>query len=252
MKKDAAMDRGRDPAPAAGDRERIWPAALAILLYMAGGAAAARMGGWALLAFSAAALAGLTGAALRKGRGRYYGLCLPQAPAGRLLYYLPLAAVSGVNLWFGARMNGAPLAAALYAGSMFLAGAAEEVLFRGLLFRAVAQRSLPAAVAVSGVSFGLGHLVNILQGGDPGAGLCQVCYATAMGLMLAAVLLRSGSLLPGMLAHGVFNALGAFANESALYAHLVPVSAAVTALAAGYGLYLWKGAPRARPPRRRA
>lgn len=39
------------------------------------------------------------------GLNRYYGLCKPEYPAARFLYYLPLIALASVNIWFGVQIN---------------------------------------------------------------------------------------------------------------------------------------------------
>ena len=48
--------------------------------------------------------------------------------------------------------------------SMLFVGVLEEVIFRGLLFLAMAKDSMKAAVIVSSVTFGMGHIVNLLSG----------------------------------------------------------------------------------------
>ncbi len=49
--------------------------------------------------------------------------------------------------------------------------------------------------------FGLTHLVNLIAGADLGPTIVQIFSAGAAGVFMAAVYLRTGSFLPGMLVH---------------------------------------------------
>lgn len=80
--------------------------------------------------------------------------------------------------------------------SALLAPVLEELFFRGYLLHAMKRFGEPRAAAVSALCFALVHL-----GGTPCA---WVMYA-AMGLLLAALTMRTGSLLAPMLVHAVYN-----------------------------------------------
>jgi membrane protease YdiL (CAAX protease family) len=72
----------------------------------------------------------------------------------------------------------------------------EELLFRGLIFSALRERfALPAAIALQALIFGLAH-GNVAQG----------IFAAVMGVMAAFLLLRSGSVWPGVVLHAALNA----------------------------------------------
>ena len=62
---------------------------------------------------------------------------------------------------------------------MLCVGFFEEVIFRGLLFQALAKENIETAVSVSSVTFGLGHILNLLNGSGMGliANLCQIVGA---------------------------------------------------------------------------
>jgi membrane protease YdiL (CAAX protease family) len=80
----------------------------------------------------------------------------------------------------------------------------EELFFRGLLLRSLQRRmGNPPAVAVSAVLFGLAHMQAL-----PGDALVLVLVSlTLLGLLLAALAVRTGRLGPGMLAHAAFNGI---------------------------------------------
>ncbi|MBP3698918.1 MAG: CPBP family intramembrane metalloprotease, partial [Oscillospiraceae bacterium] len=84
---------------------------------------------------------------------------LQRGKGGRCLWFLPLIAVSTVNFWHGMTLREG---AALYLISMVWVAILEEVIFRGLLFRAMGKDGRTAAVIVSSITFGVGHIVNLL------------------------------------------------------------------------------------------
>ena len=91
--------------------------------------------------------------------------------------------------------------------SALLAPVLEELFFRGYLLHAMKRFGEPRAAAVSALCFALVHL-----GGTPCA---WVMYA-AMGLLLAALTMRTGSLLAPMLVHAVYNLTLMLLNEMGL------------------------------------
>ena len=58
-----------------------------------------------------------------------YGLCRPQLPAAKMLYYIPLLVLLTANLWYGTQMNLLPLETVLYILSMFCVGFLEELAY---------------------------------------------------------------------------------------------------------------------------
>lgn len=147
-----------------------------------------------------------------------YGFCKPTAPARSFLWYIPLLILATHNLWNGVAIN-FPLADTLcYICYMLCVGFVEEVLFRGLLFKAIAKDNVKLAVIISSVTFGLGHLLHLVNGSgvELVANLCQVCGAIAVGFLFVTMFYRGGSLLPCILTHSAIDAVSAFANETGL------------------------------------
>jgi sodium transport system permease protein len=73
----------------------------------------------------------------------------------------------------------------------------EEILFRGVLARALGRRgSIVAAAAISGAVFAAYHL-----------SLVQALPTMTLGFVLAVIAIRADSVLPTMVAHAVNNAL---------------------------------------------
>ncbi len=169
----------------------------------------------------------------------FYGLCKSAVPARKVLYYLPLLLMLTANLWHGVKINYAPLETALYILSMFFVGFLEEVIFRGLLYKAMEGSSPKAAVAVASITFGMGHLINLFNGSGAELlpNLLQVVYATAAGFLFVMLFQKTGSLRVCILAHGLFNALSVFANEPGMTGQAVSCLL-LTLITGGYGIYL--------------
>ena len=177
----------------------------------------------------------------KNGLAEKYGLCKPGLPAGKMLYYMPLLVLLTANLWYGAAMNLSPLETVLYILSMFCVGFLEEMIFRGLLFKAMAKDGVKTAIIVSSVTFGIGHIVNLFNGSGAELlpNLLQVVYAIAIGFAFVMIYVKSKSLLPCILTHSIFNGLSAFANEAAMTPQREIVSGILLAvIGGGYALYL--------------
>ncbi len=71
--------------------------------------------------------------------------------------------------------------ALLYVISMCCVGFLEEVIFRGLLFRAMEKENLKRAIIVSSLTFGLGHIVNLFNGSgkDLVSNMIQIVFAVS-------------------------------------------------------------------------
>ena len=177
----------------------------------------------------------------KHGLRKKYGLCRPRISAAKMLFYLPLLLLLTANLWYGVRLNQSLPETVLYVLSMFCVGFLEEVIFRGLLFRAMAKEDVKSAAAVSSVTFGIGHIVNLINGSGAELlpNLLQVMYAMAAGFAFVMIFCRTGSLMPCIITHSVFNGLSAFANESVMTPQRQILSGVLLAvIAGGYALYL--------------
>lgn len=177
----------------------------------------------------------------RNGLTDKYGLCKSRLPGARMLYYVPLLILLTANLWYGVRMNASPLETLFYVLSMFCVGFLEEMIFRGFLFKAMARDGVKSAIIVSSITFGIGHIVNLINGSGAQLlpNLLQVMYAVAIGFAFVMIYCRTKSLVICIVTHGVFNGLSAFANEAAMTPQREIVSGVLLAvIAGGYALYI--------------
>lgn len=179
----------------------------------------------------------LLGFTVKNGLAKHFGLCAFRGNYRRFLWFVPLAVISGVNFWNGVTVNASPLETVLYIASMCLVGFLEEVIFRGLLFRGMCEGNVKTAIAVSSLTFGVGHIINLLLGAPVFETVLQLVYATAIGFCYTAVFYVGGSIVPCILSHAFVNSTSIFAVEPSASGQLV-MAAVQTVLGIGYGLWL--------------
>ena len=179
----------------------------------------------------------LTGWLLKNRLEEKYGLCKPRGDGRRYLYWLPLAAIASVNLWSGVTMRFSAAETALHMVSMVSVGLVEELIFRGLLYKALRRDGVKLAILISSLTFGLGHIVNLLNGAPVASTLLQIVYATALGFLFTLLFERSGSLIPCIVTHSVINALSAFAVRRG-QGFEVAASALLTTVALVYAFWV--------------
>ncbi len=129
-----------------------------------------------------------------------------KSEAKTVLYYLPLGALVVIAYLGGVdpslSFRDILIAVLLMANVGYL----EELLFRGYLLEAIEQdKGRRRAVIISGITFGLGHIVNIFRGYEALELVAQITGAIAIGLVLALLVVKTRNLIPGMLFHILFN-----------------------------------------------
>ena len=170
-----------------------------------------------------------------------YGICQFEASAKKYLYFIPLVLLASTNLWWGFQLNLTLIESALYVVSMLCVGFLEEVIFRGFLFKAICKTNVKQAIIISSVTFGFGHIVNLLNGRDIPETLIQICYAVAIGFLFTIIFYKGKSLWPCIITHSVINSLSAFANESAVTIHTHLAGCIfLCVVSIGYALYILK------------
>ena len=176
----------------------------------------------------------------KNGLCEEYGLCPSKTSARAMLYYLPVFLMLTANLWFGVTFNYGAVETVLYILTMLGVGFLEEVIFHGLLFGAIKKENLTSAIIVSSVTFGIGHIINLVNGSgaDLLPNLLQVVYATAAGFMFVMMYYRSKSLILCIAAHGLFNAISVFANDNLSNGQRILSCILLTVITGGYATYL--------------
>ena len=176
-----------------------------------------------------------------------FGFCRPAVSAKRFLYYIPLIIIASSSLLSGIGLQYSLAESLFYVISMCGVGFLEEVIFRGLLFRAMEKDSLKAAIIVSSLTFGLGHIVNLFNGSgkELTATLIQIVLAILVGFVLVMIFYHGKSIVPCILFHSANNALHVFAAESGMstQAETILNLALIIVVLGGYLLYLLKAFP---------
>ena len=181
----------------------------------------------------------------RHHRLSFFGLCRPTAKTKAFLWFIPLVLITLSNGYLGMRMLYSPLGTVCFVVKMLCVGFLEELIFRGFLFRALCCYNIKFAMAISSISFGVGHILNLFNGsGTPlWENVLQIVGATAFGFLYVILFARGGSLLPCMLSHGIFNGLSAFSIRSTVRGETVHQLVLVFVVI-GYTLVLCKSLPK--------
>ena len=176
----------------------------------------------------------------------YYGINRVKCKANKVLYYVPLVIIATVNIWFGVSFKMGFLATVIYFVAMIITGIVEEMLFRGLLFKAMSKSNIKSAIIVTSITFGIGHIVNLVNGNsvDYVETICQIFYAVAIGFLLVAVLYVGESLIPCIMTHSLVNALSTFSNEEITGKVQIPVSVVLCVVSAVSAVLIFRNANR--------
>lgn len=177
----------------------------------------------------------------KNGLMEKYGLSAWAKNSRSMLWFFPLWVIASLNLWAGVSVKYAIPGQIFAVVSMALVGFAEELIFRGFLFKAMLKDgNVKSAVIVSSITFGLGHIMNLFTGHELVETLIQVVFAVAFGFVVTMAFYKSGSLLPCILSHSLTDVFSLFSAGE--FSQLLDwVAHAVTiVLALAYCLYLAK------------
>ena len=171
------------------------------------------------------------------GRVSYYGLTKAKNTK-KFLYFLPLILIVSVNLWSGININNTPKEIAFHILTMFNVGFIEEIIFRGYLFKMMEKDNVKVATAVSSITFGIGHIVNLFNGAELIPTLLQICYAMSVGYLFVVIFCKSKSIISCIIAHSVNNALSIFNADNTVSLYIAPIFLIIVPLL--YAVYINK------------
>ena len=170
--------------------------------------------------------------------GNHYGLTTFPSPK-KYLYFIPLFLIISVNLWNGINVVNTPSEIIFYIVSMIGVGFLEEIIFRGFLFEMMEKDNVKNAIIVSSVTFGIGHIINLLNGAEILPTLMQIMYATAAGYLFVTIFYKSKSLWPCIITHILVNSLSIFnGTENVISIWIAPVF--LTIISILYAMYINK------------
>ena len=97
---------------------------------------------------------------------------------------------------------------------MICVGFIEELLFRGFLYQGILKQSgKTRAVLVSGITFAIGHIVNLLRGYTTADQINQVVIGVFIGVVLVLLVACTNNIIPCVLYHIFFNISGTITNS---------------------------------------
>lgn len=155
------------------------------------------------------------------------------------LYYVPLLLLVIFQFALGLNPSLTTMDIALFCLLMTGVGFIEELLFRGFLYQAIESKSgVKRAVLISGVTFGIGHIVNLMRGYGYAEQIGQVIVAVTIGIALALLVAVTRNIVPGILFHILFNISGSVVSSGTGMDSILVIAIVVISL--GYAFYLSK------------
>lgn len=161
----------------------------------------------------------------------------PNEKASLMLFYIPLLALPFLNLIYGVNtslsVTDIILLLAMYAGVGFM----EEIVFRGLMFKALKKKwNRYAVVAFISFTFAIGHIVSMAAVGQSGADtILQIINAFVVGFMFMAVILASENLTICVITHVLYNFIANISLVGNTHTEIIIFNTVITGL---YFVYL--------------
>ncbi len=156
------------------------------------------------------------------------------------LYFLPLLAAKTGFLFFGVEQNTETiLALAFFTAAI---GLSEEIYFRGVILKQLtAHFSARQAVLLSSAFFAAVHISQALSGTGVLLVALTVVNALIFGIVAAEIVILTGSLIPVILWHALYDFINWIAPVRGVTEILLTVVQTVIMIA--YGIYLWTKLP---------
>ena len=188
--------------------------------------------------FGAVMLAVLFGFVKKNGLMEYFGLCGLKKSGREMLWFIPVIIFTTTNLWTGVALNTTVAGTVFGIITMIFVGFLEEIIFRGFLFRSMEKSNVTTAMIVSALTFGIGHISNLLRGEELGPTLLQIVYASAIGFCFVLIFCISKSIVPCIISHGLFNSFSIIAGDRSVTMRFV-IIAVIIAFSLAYAFYLF-------------
>ena len=157
----------------------------------------------------------------------------------KYLFFIPFILLISVNFWSGVSVHYSARNQMFAVLTMALVGYVEEIIFRGLLFKAIEKDSVKQAIIISAITFGAGHIINLLTGHATVDTILQIVYAMAIGFAFVMVFYKSKSLIPCIITHSLVDITSKFSGESSRVLDYI-VAIFIIIVAGGYAFYLYK------------
>jgi len=77
--------------------------------------------------------------------------------------------------------------------------------------------NLKSAIIVTSITFGIGHIINLLNGAELIPTIMQVGYSISIGYLFVIIFYKSKSIIPCIITHSIMNSLSIFHIEKYFY-----------------------------------
>lgn len=189
--------------------------------------------------FGAVMSAVLFGFAKKNDLMEYLGLCRLEKSGKEMIWFIPVIIMTTTNLWTGVALNSTVAGTVFGIISMIFVGFLEEIIFRGLLFKSMVKTNEKSAIIVSSLTFGMGHIVNLLNGADLVSTLLQIIYASIIGFCFVMIFCVGKSIVPCIISHALVNSFSIIAGERSMTVKLIIIGVIIVANLA-YVIYLFR------------
>lgn len=98
----------------------------------------------------------------------------------------------------------------------------------------MAKENVKRAIIVSALTFGISHIVNLLNGASIIPTLLQICYAVSLGYLFVIIFYKSKSLIPCIITHALINSLSIFNIETKISLYIIPIFLIIVPLIYAY------------------
>lgn len=157
----------------------------------------------------------------------------------KTLFYVPLILLAFMQYLAGIDNSLSITEIASACLLMIGVGFIEELVFRGFLFQGILAKSgVKRAIMISGITFGIGHIVNLLRGYSYIEQIGQIVIAVGIGIALALLVAITNSIVPGILFHIVFNIGGTITRQDA--SQQTYMMFAIVIISVLYTIFLYK------------
>lgn len=165
-------------------------------------------------------------------------LTKPTERASVMLYYIPLLALPFLNLIYGVKSSLSATNVAFILAMYIGVGFMEEVIFRGLMFKALVKKwNRYIVITFISFSFAIGHILSMVAVGQSGVDtVLQIINAFVVGFMFMAVILASGNLTICIVTHILYNFLASISMINSTHKEIIALNMVITVL---YCVYLF-------------
>lgn len=216
-----------------------------IAVYLAAGTVGhlLHLDGLGLYALANAALCVILAAIVAR-LGWWWRIGFRRTTSAALVWVLPTLLPALLNAFPGLVPPGLAQAGGFLALALMV-GFVEETAFRGLMLRALQPLGTWRAVLITTVLFSATHLMNVLAGEGGLQAVLQLLYSAAIGFAFTAIVLRTGTIWPLVVAHGLIDFVAFLQDPSLLLpVHVeIGIDVAVTVVFLAYGAFVLRTTP---------